>query len=85
MTVRDMFDQGITLQGNIRIQRWNNNIEDYDFEYEAWNSDLVGVRRDMPDKLLDTEISFIYTAIQYYNRKEVPQVVIEVRDEDNIS
>ena len=82
MTVRDMFNQGITLQGNIRIQRWNDNIEDYDLEYEAWNSDLVGVRRDMPKNLLDTEISFIYTAIQYYNGREVPQVVIEVRDED---
>lgn len=85
MTVRDMFDQGITLQGNIRIQRWNNNMEDYDLDYEAWNSDLVGVRRDMPSKLLDTEISFVYTTIQYYNGKEVSQVVIEVRNEDNIS
>jgi hypothetical protein len=82
MTVRDMFDQGITLQGNIRIQRWNNNIEDYDLDYEAWNSDLVGVRRDIPRKLLDTEISFIYPTIQYYNERKVPQVVIEVRNED---
>lgn len=82
MTIRQMIQNGIKLEGALRVVRWDNDFADYEVYY---NSDapehtlLVDTYEDM----LDREILMIYPVMTIKSfddghTAEIPQVQIEV-------
>ena len=56
MTIRDMINNGITLQGRVKIQCWT--TEDYPEVYYEGNIDLDGTKEI--EEYLDRRISYIF-------------------------
>lgn len=70
MTIRDLVEQGITIQGDkVIVEQWNNKKEDYDILYETKRDLLVG---DC-EEYADCDISYIYQS------KNVLHIEIEGR------
>lgn len=71
MTLRDLLDAGITIQGNGRITVFDGFDEINRFEFDT-EDDLSAYQ--IPDEMLDLEIAFLYADDVGLN--------IEIRKED---
>ena len=76
MTVRDMLDQ-FEIQGALRIQRWNDETDDYEILYDSNNHENELVCRSYA--WLSEEILYMYPSTTYNkNDVEIPQIIIEI-------
>lgn len=60
MTIQDMIDAGIRIQGAYRIEGWN----DDEFEVLAEGSSLEDEACDIEDDILEREVTFVYTGVE---------------------
>lgn len=80
MTIQDMIDAGIRIQGAYRIEVWNGDECEVEYEVLAEGSSLEDEICDIEDDILDREVKFIYTNIEptYYPNCPGSTLVIEV-------
>ena len=78
MTIRDMIDSGIVIQGQIKIQCWGN--EDLPDVYYEGNIDFDGTKAIR--RWLDREIEYIYPYVVCVGRVTVGAICIEVESEE---
>lgn len=82
MTIRDLLDNGIEIQGALRICSWDDNEDDYTMYYESTDSEHT-----LNGDYLDKEITYMYTTDTYKSieedRIEVPILVIEVAESED--
>lgn len=76
MTVNDLLDN-FEIQGALRVQRWDEEIEDMDVFYDSDDHENALVSRGY--EWLDKEIKYMYPSTTYNrNDIEIPQIVIEI-------
>lgn len=76
MTVNDMLEN-FEIQGALRVQRWNEETEDYDVLYDTDDHENALVCKGY--EWLQSEIVYMYPSTTYNkNDIEIPQIVIEI-------
>ena len=76
ITVNDMLEN-FEIQGALRVQRWDEETEDYDVLYESDDHENVLVSKGY--KWLQSEIIYMYSSTTCNKDDvEVPQIVIEI-------
>ena len=77
MTIRDLLDQGITIQGAYQIMRWDDEEDAYEVLETGEDFEVELVYSRKKSKSLDREIKYMYTDfLQYPEIKS--RIVIEV-------
>ena len=63
MSIRDLLDQGIRIQGAYKIMRWDDKEDAYEVlkEGENFELELIYSRHNEIKKVLDREIEYIYS------------------------
>jgi len=64
MTIQDMIDAGVRIQGAYRIITWNGDECEVEYEVLAEGSSLEDEACDIEDDILEKEITFIYTVVE---------------------
>ena len=70
MTINDMIEQGIEIQGNTEIRRWNNEKENYDIKTDVPLFEL----KESNEWLFNLEITHMYAIDNV--------LVIEAKEQD---
>lgn len=83
MTLRDMMDAGVILQGQIKLQCWGN--KDYPDVYYEGNLEVDPI--SVIEKYLDREITYIFPYVVNIGgvidgRVSVGAICIELEEED---
>lgn len=71
MTIRDLMEQGIYLQGLISVIKWDDKMKDAEAIYCQSNEN----GENIPEEILDLEIKYIYA--------EDNNLIIEVVEKEN--
>ncbi len=58
MTIRDLMEQGIGIQGAFQIKKWDNTEETYTMLAEGSQFEFESC--DIDDEVLDMEIKYLY-------------------------
>lgn len=77
ITVNDMLEN-FEIQGALRVQQWNDEIEDVEVFYDSddHENDLVNKGYEW----LQSEIEYMYPTTTYNKYDiEIPQIVIEIK------
>lgn len=74
MSINDMRDAGIELQGDIIVARWDDGKDDY-----AVRKPLNSLSRKERKELLDLEIGYIFPMREYIDNIMTEVIVIEVK------
>ena len=78
MTIRDMIDAGIVIQGQIKIECWGTEGEP-EIYYEG-NIEFDGTKAIK--RWLDREIEYIYPYVVRFERVTIGAICIEVKEEN---
>lgn len=78
MTIRDMVEQGIEIQGVVEVQYWDDKNED---AVRLFKSSRRESYINFPDSVMDLEIKYIWARTELEINWEVPVIVIEVEAE----
>ena len=66
MSIRDLLDQGITIQGAYQIKRWDDEEDAYEVLETGENFEAELVYTSKKKKVLDREIKYMYTDFLQY-------------------
>ena len=63
MSIRDLLDQGITIQGAYKIMKWNDKEDAYEVleNGDDFETELVYSSNNKRKKILDREIKYMYS------------------------
>ena len=77
MSIRDLLDAGIRIQGAYRIETWNDDDDCEIFAEGSMFEDEVG---DINDDILEKEIKYMYPTLipTYYSTAYCSMMVFEV-------
>lgn len=64
MTIRDLVNQGIEIQGNVIIKRYNQNKDNYTILYKV-NTGIEAYSNRIFEEIIDNEITFMYCENNY--------------------
>lgn len=73
MTIRDMLDQGIEIEGTVKIQCYNYETNTIDILYENESNDW-----DEEDEFLDMEVTGMFPYMLHLYGVDVAGICIEV-------
>ena len=59
MTINDMLEQGVVLQGHIEVRQYNSDADDYETVYDEWEDNGLMSRIDEP--WADMHVGYIYS------------------------
>lgn len=59
MTIQDMIDEGVVIQGEVVIKSWVDEKEDYEVFLEREIHDTL-FPKDLPEEVLNAEVKFLY-------------------------
>lgn len=76
MTIQDMIDARIRIQGGYRIEFWDNDKQNILAEGSSLEDEVC----DIDDDILEREVKFIYTNVEpsYYPNCPSATLIIEV-------
>ena len=77
MTIRDLLDQGITIQGAYMIKRWNDAGDAFEVLASGEDFEVELVYTNKKKKVLDREMKYMYTE-PLFGRAVESRMVIEV-------
>jgi hypothetical protein len=64
MTLRELLNQGIEIQGNVIIKRYNEETENHTILYK-WNNGIEIYSNRIFEKIIDNEITYMYCEDRY--------------------